>query len=158
MLIRVGFSTSKGLIPRAVRFFTRSKISHTFLIIEDSFFGLDMVLEASLKGLHLTTLAQFERENTILDIISLKCDISSGLKHFLRFLGRSYDYLGIFGILLVILGRLVRLRLSNPFNTKALFCSELIVKVLQHSKYPGSESLNAATVSPHDLHTFLKKL
>ena len=155
--VSIGFSRSRNIGSKIIRFFTRSNISHAFLILRDSFLGIDMVLEAVPGGFQLITLAAFDKNHEIVHIIPLENLKESAVKKATQWLGRRYDYFGVFGTLFVLVGRWLRLRWSNPFNTKAIFCSEALVIMLQASNYPGSDALEPSSVTPADLYAFLKK-
>lgn len=157
MNIKIGFSTSNNFISKTIRFFTRSKISHTFLLLDKAFMGEDMVMQATKGGFNLVTYSVFKQHNKIVELVEPGVSLVEGIKVATRWLGRDYDYLGVVGFLFVLLGRIFSLRWRNPFNTDAVFCSEVIVYILKSSNYPGAESLNPSTITPQDLYEFLKK-
>lgn len=157
MDIKVGFSTSTSLISRIVRFFTRSKISHTFLLLDKAFLGGDMVLQANPGGFVLLTYEAFQSSNEVLELVELSHSILPGLQRSTGWLGKKYDYLAVLGLVPVLAGRAMGRKWRNPFNTKSVFCSEVIVHIMKASGYPGSESLDADSMTPQDLHDFLKK-
>jgi len=154
--VKVGFSTSRRLVSRLIRWATRSKISHTWLVVSDSFLGIDMVLQATMGGFQLVTYAAFEKEHKIIAVLDLKYPVDSGVKQSAQWLGFRYDYTGLFGSAFVVFGRWFRRKWRNPLNdAQALFCSEAVVRVLQASGYPGSEALDPSAVTPQDLFDFL---
>ena len=155
--VKIGFSSGSRLSSRIIKFFTRSHISHAFLIIEDSFLGSDMVMEATPGGFRLITLSQFARTHDIVAVFDIPHSLEKGVRKSASWLGRKYDYLGVFGTAFVLLGRWMKLKWANPFNTKAIYCSEAIVYILQVSNYPGALELDPASTTPADLYSFLKK-
>jgi len=155
-VVKVGFSTSKRLLSRLIRFLTKGKASHTWLYIEDSFLGVDMVLQADTGGFHLGTFAAFERKHHIVQVIRLEHSVEKGLVAATQWLGASYDYTGLFGSAAVLIGRWLKRKWKNPLNSsKAMFCSEAVVRILQLSDYPGSELLDPSATTPQDLLVFL---
>jgi hypothetical protein len=116
-----------------------------------------MVLEAVPGGFQLVTLSSFDKKHKIVYIIPLDNLKESAIQKATQWLGRRYDYFGVFGTIFVLLGRWLRLKWSNPFNTKAIFCSEAIVIMLKAGDYPGSADLEPSSITPADLYNFLKK-
>ena len=105
MAIKIGFSTSNALVSRLIRWVTRSRVSHTFLLIEDSFFGQDMVMEAASSGFRLIPYSVFQTGNTDVTLITPVVPIDEGVKKAVIWLGEKYNYTGDFGMLFVLLGR-----------------------------------------------------
>jgi len=154
--VSVGFSTSRKLVSRIIRRVTRSKVSHTWLLVSDSFLGVDMVMQATLGGFQMTSYEAFKKHHQIITLLEPNHSLSTGVKQSAQWLGFRYDYAGLFGAAFVIMGRWFRKKWGNPFNdADALFCSEAVVRVLQASGYPGAEVLDASTVTPQDLLAFL---
>lgn len=154
--IRIGFSTSATWHARVVRWMTRSKVSHAFFILENSFLGDDLVLEADPPDVHLRALSEFVKTNRIVKTVEMPETLRVGISQAVRLLGRPYDYRAFFGVGLVVIGRWLRRKWRNPFNArKSLDCIEMIVSVLQLSGYPGSERLDATQLSPQQLMEFL---
>ena len=74
------------------------------------------------------------------------------------YLGDVYDYQGLFGMAWVEIGRWLKKKWKNPWHsTKAMFCSELVAKVLIDSKYPGFEGMDPASTDPEMLLQFFDK-
>jgi len=154
--VKVGFSTSRKLLSRLIRLVTKSKASHTWLLVTDSFLGVDMVLQATMGGFQMVSFDAFQKKHKIITIVDLAHPMDMGVKEAAQWLGFRYDYLGLLGELFVEFGRWFKRKLKNPLNDpKAMFCSEAVVRVLQASSYPGSETLDASATSPQDLLDFL---
>lgn len=153
--ISIGFSRSRHIGSKIIRFFTRSPVSHTFLIVHGSFLGMDMILEAVPGGFHLVTLEAFDKKYEIVYTVPINDVEDTDIRKSTKWLGRNYDYLGVVGTLVVLAGRLFNKKWRNPINTKAVFCSEALALLLQLSKYPGAETLDPSATTPIDLYKFL---
>jgi hypothetical protein len=155
-VVKVGFTSGSMVLSYIIKWATRSKVSHTFLYISDSFLGIDMVLQATMGGFNLVTYKKFAKSHTIVKLVDLHHPVDEGLKQASLWLGERYDYTGLFGSAFVLMGRWLKRKWSNPWdNSDAMFCSEAIVRVLQASNYPGSEKLDPSAVTPQDLLVFL---
>ncbi len=155
--ISIGFSRSRHIGSKIIRFFTRSLVSHTFLIVHNSFIGMDMILEAVPGGFHLVTLEAFDKKYEIVYTVPIVDVDDAEIRKATKWLGRNYDYLGVLGTLVVLAGRLFNRKWRNPINTKAVFCSEALALLLQVSDYPNAEKLDPSATTPIDLYNFLKK-
>ena len=157
-MIKIGFSTSKALTSRAIRWATRSRVSHTFLLVEGSFFGQDMVMEAVASGFRLVPFATFKKQNEIVTLITPVVPLDKGVEEAVNWLGERYNFEGIFGMLFVLLGRWLGRKWRNPFRSaNSLFCSEVNTLVVKESGYPGTAGLDPFSTDPEDLEECLAK-
>lgn len=158
-MISAGFSTTNLPISRLIRFFTKSKVSHCFVILDlPELDEQPMVLEAAFEGIRLVPLETFKKKNIIVETVSLPQVTLSMLKPMFKQLGSSYDFGGLLGSTFVQIGHWIKKKWKNPFNSShALFCSEATVVILQDSNYPNSQSLVPSETSPQDLLNFLHK-
>lgn len=157
-MIRVGFSTrTKSIFSRLIRWFTGSSVSHAWLVYDDAFFGEDMVIEATEVGFRLIPLANFKAEgNDVVAVVEPKSPLDVGLRAARTWIGESYDFGGLLGASVVILGRWLKRKWRNPLDSpRSMFCSEAVVMVLQASSYPGAEKLDPSATTPQDLLNFL---
>lgn len=155
-MIKVGFSTCKrNVLSRIIRWFTRSQASHAWLLVEGSFLGMDMVMEATEGGFRLTSYETFRKGHDIVKIVEPSFPLDEGARKAAAWLGESYDYLGLVGSAVVILGRWLRRKWRNPLDApRSMFCSEAVVFVLQADGYPGADKLDPSATSPQDLLDF----
>ena len=157
---RIIFTAGVGVISRIIQWFTRSKKdrltpSQCAWVYYDVDFKTDCVLEANEKGFALSTAANAINEKHIVAVATSEHDLSVGFREAAKWLGSKYDFGGLFGFVWVLLGRWLRRKWHNPWSrSKALFCSEAMVRILQWSGFPGSAQLDAPTVSPEDLLLF----
>ena len=155
-MLLIGFSTSKAWYSRVIRWCTKSKVSHTFLIA--SVYGRPMVFQEGVLGYSVRDLKGFKDDNQIVALVLPKWDLTKGFRKSLDQMGQPYAYFGVLGMFFVILGRHLGKHIKNPFTSAhATFCSQRNTEVLQDSGYPDSKSLVADSTSPEDLLEFLKK-
>ena len=160
MSTRIGFSTSKtSWISRIIRWFTRSTASHCFIVYHDAEWTRDRVMESEGGMGGSVRIVKFNPDNpNIVKLVNPKYDIEVGMDKMVDNLGEVYDYGGLFGMAWVILGRWLRKKWRNPWNSsKALFCSELVAQVLIDSNYPGSGQFDPASTDPEQLLQFFEK-
>ncbi len=138
-MVRVGFSTSRNNpISWVIRKVTGSRTSHAWLLLEVQPFGQEMVLEASEFGVRLIPLDAFQRANAIVACFSPAHTLDQAMPEAGRWLGAAYDFGGLFGMAVVMLGRWLRRKWRNPWHSsRSLFCSELVVKVLEWAHHPA---------------------
>jgi hypothetical protein len=159
-MVFIGFSTPRLWNPLSalIRAMTSSRVSHTFLLVEDPLFQLRLVLEAHSAGFRLVSFTRFVRENKVVALVEPSHPVERGLPAAGAWLGEKFDVLGLVGIFLTLVVRYFRQRpWRNPFPTpSALFCSEAVVKTLKRAGYPGSEALEDETTTPAELLAFLE--
>ena len=121
-------------------------------------FGQKWLLEAQWNGVVVGSMKKFEKDNTVIELIPVPELTDADLAEALQEAGDAYDYGGLFGVVLTLIGKRLKKKWKNPWNnTKAVFCSELLVLALQKAKFPGIESLTASETTPEDLLNFLQE-
>jgi hypothetical protein len=149
---RVGFSTTTSWISRLIRAFTKSRVSHAWLLYYDEDFGRDMVMESTLEGFRIVPYDKFAAQNKVVAIFKPEDQyaFNQGFLKIIDWLGTAYDFRGLFGMLWVLMGRFMKKKFRNPMgNAHTMFCSEVIVRVME--RYPDTEFLDPEGVSPEDL-------
>ena len=156
-MISIGFSTTDKLVSRLVRWFTKSTVSHSFIVFD--WLGEKWVLESEWAGIQIIPLSRFmSKGNTIVDTIDLPDVSMDDLKFALQDSGVAYDYGGLFGSIFPIIGTWLKMKWKNPWqNTKAMFCSEFIVVWLQDLGRASKADLVADETDPSALLKYLKK-
>jgi len=160
MATMIGFSTSKtSWISRIIRWFTRSTVSHCFIVYDDLEWGRQMIMESegglggSVRIVNFNAASQ-----DIVKLVTPKYDIEPGMRRMVDRLGEVYDYQGLFGMAWVELGRWLKKKWRNPWqSSKAMFCSELVAQVLKDSKYPGAEKFDPGSTDPQMLLEFFER-
>lgn len=153
---RVGFSTSKSSwISKIIRWFTRSKVSHTFLIYYDQDFSRDMVMEATEGGFRIVPFDQYTKGADYLRVFMPRQSIDYGVLIAVDWLGQHYDYAGLIGMMWVMLCRWFKRKVHNPLHSSGtMFCSTAVTMVLQAAKYINTEKFDPASTNPEDLEEF----
>jgi hypothetical protein len=155
-MIKIGFSTSRSLISRAIRWATRSKVSHCFFVVDDDYFGIPLVMEAARNGYALVPFEGYANGREIVAIFEPAYPLDEGVKASAKWLGTRYDDLGVLGMGLVIVAKWFGRKVKNPLaSSHAVFCSEVLARVLIASKYPGSSKLDPNDASPQEMLDFL---
>jgi hypothetical protein len=155
-MVRIGFSTTNSWVGRAIRWLTKSTVSHVFLLFE--FAGREWVVEAGWNGVVIIPWSKFQAQNVVVKLIDVPEAYSIDLGRTLDMVGEPYDYSGLLGMTWVMVGRWLRKKWHNPTQSgKALFCSEMVVILLQQSGYPGADTLDSHSTSPDDLLKFLER-
>lgn len=159
MSTRIGFSTSKtSWISRIIRWFTRSTVSHCFIVYWDDEWKRDMVMESEGGLGGCVRIVKFNPDSAnIVKLIAPKHDIEVGMNKMVDRLGEIYDYGGLFGMAWVEIGRWLKKKWSNPLHSsKAMFCSELVAQVLLDSNYPGASQFVPSETDPEMLLRFFQ--
>lgn len=153
-IVSIGFSTPKKFNPISwlVRKLTGSRASHAWFLYFDADFDMWMVMEAHELGFRLIPYKRFTDKNTVVGVYHTKSALGDGLKWAAKWLGTAYDFTGLIGMSIVLLGRIFKKRWSNPLqNSLAMFCSEMAVTVLQSSGVAWAKQVDSHGTSPQDL-------
>ena len=151
-MVKIGFSTTDMLLSRIIRLVTSSKTSHCWFLFEAH--GKQFVLQADIGGVRITPYSKWAKKWKIVAIVEPKYKVD--LAPAWDMLDENYDYGGLLGNAWVYLGHLFKKKWKNPLNdARSLFCSELAVKVLQASNYPGADKLDPAATSPEEVFKLL---
>lgn len=154
MLYMIGFSRKSHFFARAIRWFTASEFSHTY--IRQIGHGCDYVLEANHRGVNIQAYSVFLRDGASnieeFRVMTDGLDEAWG-RTLIRRLNRRYSYMQIIGDAIVIaLGR-AGIRTRNPFaEPRRDVCSELVLAWLRAADAPGLDGLELATVTPEALY------
>ena len=157
----VGFTRKKGnFISKAIRWFTGSKWSHTFimyqvepepLVVEAGIFEVLIDLPAKYDTHHYVT-AYFEPAGFSSE------EIERGIARVRSKIEVHYGWLQLLGFIpVVIFRRLFGLKISNP-SKGGIICSELVLLYLRALE-PGSkwDSMDKNATSPEDLFVEISK-
>jgi hypothetical protein len=155
-MVQIGFSTTPKILSRFIRWVTKSRVSHSFIIFD--WLGKRWVLESGFSGVVIVPWEKFQRDNIIVKVIAPGFVYNMDLLPAMEELGEKYDYGGLFGTAWVLIGRWLKMKWKNPFNdSKAMFCSELVTKILQKAGHPAVQGLDPATTTPEDLLELLER-
>lgn len=152
----IGFSRQKGSwLSKAIRWFTRSKWSHTFIIyqVEPEI----LVAEAGTFEVKLVPITKYESSKYVTtfffpELIPVT-DIEAGIKRARKEIEKPYGWFQILGFIpVVVLKRLLGLKIKNPMRG-GVICSELVLECLrgmEPHKHWGS--FQKDSVSPEDIY------
>jgi len=151
-LIYIGFSRNNFPISYLIRRWTKSEVSHSFLLFDDETLNTKMVLEVTLGGYRIVPWSTFKRKNDVVSIKDVGIDLLPGLRATTRWLGLPFDFKAFLAF-----WRIFKNWSQHPFTAspKALICSEVVIHVLQIVDFPGSKELNPKATSPKVLMEFL---
>ena len=147
--LRIAYSHGNSILPRLIRWFTRSDVNHCLFLVEEG--GVELVIGADWNGLVVQTRANFEKRGvTIKYVPPLLENLDEHIPELLRMLDTPYDYTGLVGMIPVEIARFwFHKRIHNPLHSRAaLFCSETAAKFLKMIKYKGAEVLDPPSVDP----------
>jgi len=155
--MRVGFSSSNAIPSKIIRWFTRSKASHSYIRFEVE--GEPILIEANAHGVVCEHYESFKKHNAI--VAEFELNITQEQEHAivayaLKQLLRPYDFPGLLGFGWVLLNKMIGRKVKQPFVEKsAYFCSELVIAALQSANFPLSHFLDRHITSPEDIIEFL---
>jgi hypothetical protein len=163
----VGLSDYTGggffaLLAKCIRFFTKSRWSHTFCIVmEDDLLG-PIVEEASTKGVEACSIDKYIDGPYYFKLWKVRAaddQIDAGIRRVFNRMGVIYGYAQLIGFVLVWIWYKFTLRkANNPFRG-GIICSELVLMFLQ-SIFPDNpelQKMDKNTTSPEDIQEFIEK-
>src|SRR3989304_2356496 len=99
-IIYIGFSTTQYPLSKLIRFFTGSKVTHTWVKYYDSYLDQWMVFQASIFGIEIQLYNRFKRRVQIIKEFPL-VDLEISVKSAILELGVPYDVGALFGMAFV---------------------------------------------------------
>lgn len=155
----VGLSMSKGvggLLSKLICRIDGSRASHAWILYHDMNLQTWMVLEAHETEVRAVTYSLFCKRNNIVSIRIPKFSIDAGLPKAASLLGEKYDFAGLFGMAIVLLGRRLKKKWKNPFRSShSQFCTDFVANVFISAKFPGTESADPETTDIKDIDAWL---
>lgn len=153
MMNYVGVSTTNAATSRFIRWLTGSTVSHSFLAF--TAVGKTWILQAEWNGIIITPIDRFQAQNTIVLMVPIIELTDEHMAHSMESLGTPYDYTGLFGAAIPLIGRWFKKKWINPFNSsKALFCSEMVAGTLKEAGLLLS-SVSPPDTTPEDIRAIL---
>lgn len=152
MAIVIGFSTSEGFISKAIRWFSRSEVSHAWVAFDCAELGLRLIMHATVGGFKLNQWKRWKKGNKVVAQFTCREDLSDGLLKMAKQLDHEYDYLSVIAMIpRRWLGKLFR----NPVrDRKKLHCSEALARLLQAHGF--AKELDPESTTPGDLLEFCR--
>lgn len=145
-------------MSRAIRWWTKSEVSHCVIVYYDHTYQTRMVLTADEEGFILVPWERWEAQNTIVYTFKL---VGNSVQEAIGWLGRKYlgtkyDY-GSFwanavrhrlGVIWRVLGPYLTSKLVNP---QKLICSESVIRFLNHAGYSITQGLHSELTDHEEL-------
>lgn len=151
MRISLGFSRTNNFPSRAIRWFTKSHISHVYIRVYDRFFKAPFILSSDWGGVQFDLAEKFDMENIaveeyIIDDPRLDDAIRKNFWH----LGKGYAYVKLFNwAWAIILKRWVVRKVKDPAtNPTKLICVDYVLYVLNDA---GIINIPIGSMTPADL-------
>lgn len=151
MKVRVGFSRTNGIVSRIIRWFLGSKVSHTYIRLDDRFLGTPLVFHADYVGVVIVHAPLFEKQNIVVEEYEIENDsFDYAIKKNLALLGKKYDYWNLLGWAWVIaLKRWFKRKIENPIDDpKKLICVDFVLRITNCAK---ATNLPLGIMTPKEL-------
>ena len=153
MIIAILFSKNNSPLSRAIRWITKSPVSH--VSIQANLFDIPLVMEATLLGVRMVERSKWADDNELVESYRVEV-LESSFRWALLALNERYDVLGLLGFIPVMVGRSLGLLWRNPLvSPSATVCSELVTRVLHVT--PGFFDVDPEQVTPEDLRRICKE-
>jgi len=126
--------TSNGWLAKLIKFFTKSKINHTALVLKMGYHFF--IVDAQANGVNLKTVEEWSHKYKYKYIISRPRKFSSMNKHraFSKCGVTSYDFMSLlYQFWYVLTGKWVGK--SNDDASKRMYCSEYVAYVFKLDKW-----------------------
>jgi hypothetical protein len=154
--MRLGFSTSSSFISKAIKRWTKSKVSHCYIVYRDQTFCSDMVIHATDWRVKIIMYAEFARKTKVVEEFNLLdgegISGHKGLVSVAPLLDKKYDIWGLFGYMWVLIGRFFGRSWRNPLASDDKYvCSEFGGLWARDSGVPGFEDVDLETLTQQDL-------
>ncbi len=150
--ITIGFSTTRLLSSRVIRWATRSSCSHAFIAYDDRFLKMRMVMQAESWGFELRPWDRWIRHNTLVaEFRPIGPSLNSALRELSTRLGSKFDYRSAF---IIGLKSLIQSWSQNRYTLDLnqspwkLTCSEAVVRFLKSGGYSAVKKSDPETTSP----------
>lgn len=152
--VTVVLTTGTGIVSRIIRWFTGSKVSHAAICTVIA--GVPVFVHADWGGVQVTLCSAFYRKNKPVEVWCPTFDAEGALASAVRDIGMRYDYVGLLGYAVTMVGRRYGRRLKNPFaGSRATVCSEFVMRIVRSAApAPLAKLWDAVTpdeVTPDDL-------
>jgi len=151
-------STKSGLVPNAIKWFTDSQFSHSFVMMPDVF-NIPMAIEAASSGVDMTRFDTGYRDNLNegYEVWNIKINQhvkDMALKSILNDLEVGYGYLDFFYFvarkICKIFGKDIKNE-NNWFSKDGIICSQLCVAYLKACGLNIFSGYGNGSISPQDL-------
>lgn len=150
--VLVAVSASKTIYGKIVRWLMDSCVDHVFFVIESPEWGGWLSTEVNERGMLLVPAEHAIHNCLRVNFFECVESLWDGLRANRLYIGKKYDWLGIFGFVFRII---VWYLSGRRFLRPVIFCSDFCMSVLKSSCIKGTELVDSLSVSPKDLYSFL---
>jgi hypothetical protein len=153
----IGFSTTNRIFSRLIKWATRSRASHAFVMVKVA--GEPIIIHATHNGVNCDHYKVFKKSKKI--VVQYKLEVPEENKlaataTALKLLDRPYDFLSIVGFGWVLFNKALGRQTKNPFRNRTAYqCSEFALEILRAAGVKGLDQFDRELVSPEDLMNFL---
>lgn len=157
MKINVGFSRTNSIFSKLIMMFMSSNISHCYIRIEDSVLGVPVVIHSDFVGVVIEHADIFDKRNTAVEEYEIVDDnLDASIKSNLRFLGKGYDWMALFGWApIIIFKRWIKRKIKNPTtDPKKLICVDFVLHVLNEANIT---TIPYGFLTPKDLREWMNE-
>jgi hypothetical protein len=149
----VGFTNGKGAIAEAIKWWTKGKVSHVFLLYWSPVWKCWVEHGAIGTGFNARRAGEDGFVKDLYALYEVEQDITVGMAINAKFLGAGYDYKALVGMSLVEAAQhWFKRNWDNPLDTDARwFCSEIVMRILLDSRVPLTIKSKPGSTDPQDL-------
>ena len=152
--LMIGFSSSHGWLSGMIRWFLKSRISHTFLSIDT--FGARLTIGADEGGLNWCEVSRFKKTNQVMLVLRPRQNIDTVFDWFVqKHAGAEYDWIsaGIGGIRTRIKWMWYWFKhwLRKGVKKESLNCAEVTGLLLERAGYPFAVGLDTEITTAQEL-------
>jgi hypothetical protein len=154
-ILRVGFSCNSKFFSSLIRWFTYSKVSHTYVRLSVPEFDETVIFHAAGLTVGYVNGKYFDEHQKIIEEYDVEISdfvAKEGEKARVTEAGKPYSWWQILGFLWVLAWRLIGVRCRNPFSNgrHAYVCVETVVQQL-------GWGVDGESLTPEDLRTMVSK-
>lgn len=143
--LQIRFEADTGLVPRLIRWFTKSRVNHVYVWWESDDLPGGMVIESALPGVRIIPT---EGRPGIIQY-KINFDLIPGIQREKKLVGQKYDFGGLVMFAIILMAKQwISHKIKFPWkNTKRQLCSEFVARCL----YPHFQFENCEWVTPQQI-------
>jgi len=150
------FTTTTSPVSQAIRWVTGSRVSHVAIGL--SWEDVPVIVEATTGGVKNSPRVLWAKDHILVAEYTFKPSVVVDLSEAIATIGAAYDYVGLAGYLVVLLGRRLGRKLKNPLaSEKAMVCSEFVLCLNKEKTIPEWKDLDPEATTPEDLFRICEK-
>jgi hypothetical protein len=159
-IITIGFSRPKAWFEPfswMIRLFLWTPYSHVYIRFHSVPYNSDLVFQASSLQVNFYSEAVFTSVEDVIQEFTIPVTLATKIaviEFAMANVGKPYNIMGVFGVLLVWVASLVGKKIANPISGAGDFCSQLVGQILV--EFLG-DKLNypVDVITPKDIFNYL---